>query len=126
MSQVLSEALVADQGFRQHPGGAGLHGFLAARAVLLLQPVEQALGLRGRAVEDAAVARDLRLQRAAAVGTAGAHRDRLHPIGRVWIERLAPKRAILTHMTAEMDYSTLRRDLPTHIEPAYDGMVVDF
>lgn len=43
-----------------------------------------------------------------------------------WIERLAPKRAILTHMTAELDYETLRRDLPAHIEPAYDGMVVEF
>ncbi len=43
-----------------------------------------------------------------------------------WIERLRPKRAILTHMTAEMDYATLRRDLPAHIEPAYDGMVVAF
>ena len=43
-----------------------------------------------------------------------------------WIERLAPKRAILTHMTAEMDYATLRRDLPAHVEPAYDGMIVNF
>lgn len=43
-----------------------------------------------------------------------------------WIERLAPKRAILTHMTAEMDYASLRRALPPHIEPAYDGMVVEF
>ena len=41
-----------------------------------------------------------------------------------WIERLAPKRAILTHMTVDLDYATLRRDLPAHIEPAYDGMVV--
>src|SRR4051794_38654051 len=51
----LGEALVADPGFRQHPGGAGLHGFLAARAVLLLQPVEEALRLSGLAVEDGAV-----------------------------------------------------------------------
>lgn len=43
-----------------------------------------------------------------------------------WIERLAPKRAILTHMTGELDYATLRRDLPVHVEPAYDGMVVEF
>jgi phosphoribosyl 1,2-cyclic phosphate phosphodiesterase len=39
---------------------------------------------------------------------------------------LRPKRAILTHMTAELDYATLRRDLPAHIEPAYDGMIVEF
>jgi phosphoribosyl 1,2-cyclic phosphate phosphodiesterase len=42
-----------------------------------------------------------------------------------WIERLAPKRALLTHMTAELDYDTLRRDLPSHVEPAYDGMVIE-
>lgn len=43
-----------------------------------------------------------------------------------WIERLQPKRAILTHMTAELDYDALRRQLPTHVEPAYDGMEVTF
>jgi phosphoribosyl 1,2-cyclic phosphate phosphodiesterase len=43
-----------------------------------------------------------------------------------WIDRLRPRRAILTHMTAELDYATLRRDLPAHIEPAYDGMIVEF
>lgn len=42
-----------------------------------------------------------------------------------WIERLAPKRAILTHMTAELDYETLKRDLPPGVEPAYDGMVIE-
>ena len=29
-----------------------------------------------------------------------------------WIERLKPKRAILTHMTTDLDYETLRRELP--------------
>jgi len=42
-----------------------------------------------------------------------------------WIERLAVKRAILTHMTIELDYETLRRELPPHVEPAYDGMVIE-
>ncbi len=42
-----------------------------------------------------------------------------------WIERLKPKRAILTHMTTDLDYATLKRELPPHIEPAYDGMVVE-
>lgn len=42
-----------------------------------------------------------------------------------WISRLKPKRAILTHMTGDLDYEALRRDLPAHIEPAYDGMVVE-
>ena len=43
-----------------------------------------------------------------------------------WIERLGPKRAILTHMTAELDYDALKRDLPAGVEPAYDGMVIEF
>ena len=42
-----------------------------------------------------------------------------------WIERVAPKRAILTHMTADLDYETLKRELPPYVEPAYDGMVVE-
>jgi phosphoribosyl 1,2-cyclic phosphate phosphodiesterase len=41
-----------------------------------------------------------------------------------WVARVGAKRAILTHMTFDLDYATLRRDLPAHIEPAYDGMVV--
>lgn len=43
-----------------------------------------------------------------------------------WIRRLQPKRAILTHMTAELDYEALRRELPAGVEPAYDGMVIEF
>jgi phosphoribosyl 1,2-cyclic phosphate phosphodiesterase len=42
-----------------------------------------------------------------------------------WIARLKPKRAILTHMTADLDYDALRRELPPHVEPAYDGMVIE-
>lgn len=43
-----------------------------------------------------------------------------------WVERLKPKRTILTHMTSELDYATLARDLPQGVEPAFDGMVVEF
>lgn len=43
-----------------------------------------------------------------------------------WIERLKPRRAILTHMDYSLDYATLKRELPEHVEPAYDGMVVAF
>ncbi len=43
-----------------------------------------------------------------------------------WVERLKPKRTILTHMTSELDYETLRRDLPAGVEPAYDGMTIEF
>lgn len=42
-----------------------------------------------------------------------------------WIERLKVKRAILTHMTIELDYDTLRKQLPAHVEPGYDGMVIE-
>ncbi|MFC4625192.1 MBL fold metallo-hydrolase [Daeguia caeni] len=39
-----------------------------------------------------------------------------------WIEALAPKRAILTHMHVPLDYDTVMRETPDHVEPAYDGM----
>jgi phosphoribosyl 1,2-cyclic phosphate phosphodiesterase len=38
------------------------------------------------------------------------------------IERLQPKRAILTHMHIDLDYKVLAAYLPKHVEPAYDGM----
>lgn len=41
-----------------------------------------------------------------------------------WITRAAPARAVLTNMHLEMDYDTLRAELPPHITPAYDGMVL--
>jgi phosphoribosyl 1,2-cyclic phosphate phosphodiesterase len=41
-----------------------------------------------------------------------------------WIAKVQPRRAILTHMTWDMDYATLKRDLPPGVEPAYDGMVI--
>lgn len=41
-----------------------------------------------------------------------------------WIKEFKPKKAILTHMTWDMDYETLKRELPDGVEPAYDGMVV--
>jgi len=42
-----------------------------------------------------------------------------------WIERIKPKRAILTHMHVDLDYATLKRDLPPSVEPAHDGMVIE-
>jgi phosphoribosyl 1,2-cyclic phosphate phosphodiesterase len=43
-----------------------------------------------------------------------------------WIAILKPKRAILTHLHIDLDYEKLRRALPAHVEPAYDGMTVHF
>jgi len=40
------------------------------------------------------------------------------------IERLKPKRAILTNMHVDLDYATLARELPPHVEAAYDGLQV--
>lgn len=42
-----------------------------------------------------------------------------------WIERLGVKRAVLTHMTIDLDYETLRRQLPANVEPGYDRMVLE-
>lgn len=42
-----------------------------------------------------------------------------------WIEKLKPKRAILTNLHADLDYEVLRRHLPSHVQPAYDGLCVD-
>jgi phosphoribosyl 1,2-cyclic phosphate phosphodiesterase len=41
-----------------------------------------------------------------------------------WIERVRPKRAVLTHMHIDLDYESLKRELPQGVEPAYDGMVL--
>ena len=43
-----------------------------------------------------------------------------------WIALVRPKRAILTNMHLDMDYETLRRELPPGVEPAFDGMRLDF
>jgi len=43
-----------------------------------------------------------------------------------WIERLKPKRAVLTHLHIDLDYDELKRRLPAHVEPAYDGMEIEF
>jgi phosphoribosyl 1,2-cyclic phosphate phosphodiesterase len=41
-----------------------------------------------------------------------------------WIERVKPRRAILTHMSHELEYDTLKSMLPAHVEPGYDGLVI--
>ena len=40
-----------------------------------------------------------------------------------WISRVKPERAILTNMHIDLDYATLRAELPPGVEPGYDGMV---
>ena len=43
--------------------------------------------------------------------------DALH-----WIERLKPRRAVLTNLHADLDYDVLRGKLPVNVVPAFDGM----
>lgn len=40
------------------------------------------------------------------------------------IERVRPRRAVLTNLHTDLDYDGLRRQLPAHVEPAYDGMEI--
>ena len=40
------------------------------------------------------------------------------------VERIRPKRAILTNLHSDLDYEILRGQLPEHVVPAYDGMTV--
>jgi phosphoribosyl 1,2-cyclic phosphate phosphodiesterase len=78
--------------------------------------------LSGMPPESAAALRGLE------VWIVDALRDRPHPshfsvadaLG--WIERLKPRRAILTNLHADLDYETLRAKLPPHVVPAFDGI----
>jgi len=42
-----------------------------------------------------------------------------------WIRRVAPRRAILTHMNQAMDYQTVADLCPPGVEPGYDGLVAE-
>lgn len=42
------------------------------------------------------------------------------------VARVGAKRAILTHLHDDLDYETLRGELPDHVAPAYDGMTLEF
>jgi phosphoribosyl 1,2-cyclic phosphate phosphodiesterase len=42
-----------------------------------------------------------------------------------WVERVRPRRTVLTHMGTDMDWGWLRANLPAGVEAGYDGMVLD-
>ena len=42
-----------------------------------------------------------------------------------WAERVRPKRTVLTHLGLHLDHRRLMARLPTNVEPAYDGMVIE-
>jgi phosphoribosyl 1,2-cyclic phosphate phosphodiesterase len=41
-----------------------------------------------------------------------------------WIERIKPRRSVLTNLHADLDYEVLRGKLPAHVTPAFDGMTL--
>lgn len=43
-----------------------------------------------------------------------------------WIDRAAPRRAVLTNMHVDLDYATVAAETPAHIDPAHDGLVLRF
>lgn len=43
-----------------------------------------------------------------------------------WIRQAAPPRAILTNLHVDIDYETLMVQTPDHVEPAYDGLVLEY
>lgn len=43
-----------------------------------------------------------------------------------WIEKVAPKRAVLTNMHIDLDYVTVAGETADHVTPAYDGMTLSF
>jgi phosphoribosyl 1,2-cyclic phosphate phosphodiesterase len=62
------------------------------------------------------------------VGCFQRHAHRTHawlPRVLTWIERLRPRRAVLTHMGPDMDFGWLTSRLPAGVEPGYDGMVLE-
>lgn len=42
-----------------------------------------------------------------------------------WIERVRPARAFLTNLHVDMDYAELDRRTPSHVQPCYDGLVIE-
>ena len=43
-----------------------------------------------------------------------------------WIARAAPRRAVLTNMHNDLDYAAVDAETPAHVEPAHDGMRLEF
>ena len=41
-----------------------------------------------------------------------------------WIARLKPRHAVLTNLHHDLDYKTLKQELPENVEPAHDGLTL--
>ena len=44
------------------------------------------------------------------------------PLSLKWIEQYEPSSAVLTHMSHEFGYQALKEELPSYVQPAYDGL----
>lgn len=42
-----------------------------------------------------------------------------------WVERFGPRRTVLTHMSGDLDWAWMQRELPPGIEPAFDGLTLE-
>ena len=42
-----------------------------------------------------------------------------------WIDRLKPRRSVLTNLHVDLDYRKLRAELPAGVAPAYDGLELE-
>jgi phosphoribosyl 1,2-cyclic phosphate phosphodiesterase len=42
-----------------------------------------------------------------------------------WVERVRPRRTVLTHMGTDMDWAWMRANLPASMEAGFDGMVLE-
>jgi len=42
-----------------------------------------------------------------------------------WVERVKPRRAVLTHMDRQLDFRELAEQLPPGVEPGQDGLVIE-
>ena len=42
-----------------------------------------------------------------------------------WIERMTPKRVVLSDLHIDLDYRQLEAETPAHVTPAFDGMRID-
>ncbi|MEO5337665.1 MAG: MBL fold metallo-hydrolase [Magnetospirillum sp. WYHS-4] len=43
-----------------------------------------------------------------------------------WIARVKPERAYLTHLSGLFDYAALLAELPSGVEPAFDGLIIEY
>jgi phosphoribosyl 1,2-cyclic phosphate phosphodiesterase len=41
-----------------------------------------------------------------------------------WVKRIAPSRAFLTNLHVDMDYAELDGRTPNHVQPCYDGLII--